>query len=135
MLLSSIAGSPFLEQERWLIRRGCGSKFVGTGFESRTGRMLVIEVVHTHSSKLFKGMECAMLSIVHCPMKNPCSYSKILWHSGSFCCHDCAENHVKQYSLNQQMLSYRNTICSSLTNVPCKSRYYCLLGIKQIHYY
>ena len=56
---------------RWLIRSGCGSKIRGTGFEFRSGRMFVIEVVHIQSFKLFKGLECAVLSIVPCTIKNP----------------------------------------------------------------
>ena len=35
----------------------CGSKLRGSGFESRSGRMCVIEVVHIQCSKLFKGLE------------------------------------------------------------------------------
>ena len=34
----------------------------GTEFESRSRRMFVIEVVDIQCSKLFKGMECAVLS-------------------------------------------------------------------------
>ena len=35
-----------------------------TLFETRPGRIFVIEVVHIQCSKLFKGMECAVLSMV-----------------------------------------------------------------------
>ena len=61
---------------RWLIRSSCGSRLRGTGFESRSGRMFVIEVVHIQfSKKLFKSVECAVLSMVLCTMKNPGSHS------------------------------------------------------------
>ena len=48
-----------------------------TGFASRSGGRLVIEVVHNIHihvglcSKLFKGLECAVLSMVLCTIKNP----------------------------------------------------------------
>ena len=50
---------------RWLIRSGCGSKLRGTVFESRPGRIFFIGVVHIQCSKLFKGLECAVLSMVY----------------------------------------------------------------------
>ena len=47
----------------------------GTGFASRSGGRFVIEVVHSIHiglySKLFKGRECAVLSMVLCTIKNP----------------------------------------------------------------
>ena len=57
----------------WFIRSGCGSKLRGTctcaRFESRS-RMFVIEDVHIQCSKLFKGLECVVLSTVLCHIKN-----------------------------------------------------------------
>ena len=44
---------------------------VGTDFEFRLGRMFVIELVHIQGSKLFKGLECAVLSMVLCAIKSP----------------------------------------------------------------
>ena len=38
---------------------------------SNPGRMLVIKVVPIHCSKLFKGMECAVMSMALCTIKNP----------------------------------------------------------------
>ena len=40
-------------------------KLRDTGFESRQGRIVVIGVVHLQCSKLFNGLECAVLSMVH----------------------------------------------------------------------
>ena len=51
---------------RRLLRSSCGSRSRGTGFESRSGRMFFIEIVQSSTVlKLFKGMECVVLSIVH----------------------------------------------------------------------
>ena len=86
----------------WPIRSCCGSKLRATGFKSWSGRMLVIEVVPIQWSKLFKGMESAVMSMALCTIKNPWSYSIRLGHSPfllSRYCHDCAESNVKQYSL------------------------------------
>ena len=41
-----------------------------TGFKSWSGWMLVIEVVPIQCSKLFKGMECAVMSMALCTIKN-----------------------------------------------------------------
>ena len=41
------------------------------GFESRPGRLCVIEGVHIQCSKLFKGMGSVLLSMVLCTIKNP----------------------------------------------------------------
>ena len=41
------------------------------GFKSWSGRMFVIEVVPVKCSKLFKGMECAVMSMGLCTIKNP----------------------------------------------------------------
>ena len=37
-----------------------------TGFESRLDRIFVIQVVYIQCSKLFEGLECAVLSMVLC---------------------------------------------------------------------
>ena len=87
---------------RWPIRSCCVSKLRATGFKSWSGRMLVIEVVPIQCSKLFKGMESAVMSMELCTIKSPWSYSIRLGHSPfllSRYCHDCAESNVKQYSL------------------------------------
>ena len=60
-------------RSQWLIRSSCFSKHRGTGFESRPGRMCVVEVVHIQFPKLFKCLECAVLSMRLCTMKNPWS--------------------------------------------------------------
>ena len=56
---------------RWLIRSGCGSKLIGIRFESRAGRIFVIEIVQMQCSELSKGLECAVLSMVLCIIKTP----------------------------------------------------------------
>ena len=61
-----------------------GSKLRGTGFESRPGRMFVIGVVHIQCSNLFKGLECTVISMVVCTIKNPWSYSRRVGHSLDF---------------------------------------------------
>ena len=43
---------------------------------SRSGRIFVIVVVHIQCSKLFKGMECTVMPMVLCTIKNPWSHSK-----------------------------------------------------------
>ena len=43
----------------------------GLTLKSWSGRMLVVEVVPMQCSKLFKGMECAVLSMALCTIKNP----------------------------------------------------------------
>ena len=48
-----------------------GSKLRATGFKSWSGRMIVIEVVPIQCSKLFKGMEYAVMSMALCNIKNP----------------------------------------------------------------
>ena len=45
---------------------GCGPNLRGTELESWSCRMFVIDVVHIQCYKLFKGMECAVLSMVMC---------------------------------------------------------------------
>ena len=45
------------------------NSLAGTVFESWPGRMFVIEVVHVQSSKLFKCLKCAVLSIEQCTLK------------------------------------------------------------------
>ena len=40
-------------------------------FKSWSGRMLLIEVVPIQCAKLFKGMECAVMSMALCTIKNP----------------------------------------------------------------
>ena len=49
----------------------CGSELEGAGFESRSGWMFVIEVVHIQCSELFKSLESAVLSRVVYTKKNP----------------------------------------------------------------
>ena len=63
---SGLVGGP-----QWLTRSGCGSKLRDTGLESQTGRVFVIGVVHIQGSKLFKGLEYAVLSMVLCTINNP----------------------------------------------------------------
>ena len=58
-----------IDRPRWLIPFGCGSKLRGAGHESRPGRMLVIGVLNIQCFKLFKGMECAVMSMVLCTIK------------------------------------------------------------------
>ena len=54
--------------------------------------------------KLFKGLECTVLSMVLCTIKNHWSHSTRVGHSSisdflvSRYCHNCAESDVKQYS-------------------------------------
>ena len=76
----------------------------GTRFESRSGRIFVIVVVHTQCSKLLKGLECTVLPMVLCTIKNPFksfeNKSSIVPASGFFLSRyfcDCAESDVKQY--------------------------------------
>ena len=59
-------------------RLGCGSELGGrpTGFESRSGRLFVIEVVDIQCSKLLKGLECTILSMILRTMKNPFDKSR-----------------------------------------------------------
>ena len=47
-----------------------------TMFASWSGQIFVIVVVHIQCSKLFKAMECAVLSMVLCTIKNPWSHLK-----------------------------------------------------------
>ena len=87
----------------------------GTGFECRPCRIFVIDVVHIQCSKLFKSMECAVISLVLCTKTNAWSNAMkvgIVPTSGlllSRYCHDCVESDVKQYqpahSSQQDMLS------------------------------
>ena len=70
---------------RWLNRLGCGSKGRSTGFFISTlGRMFFIGFVHIQCSKLFKGLECTVLSMVLCTIKNPWSHSIRVGHSPGF---------------------------------------------------
>ena len=57
-----------------------------TGFESRPGRMFVIDIVHIQCSKLFKSLECTELSMALSAMKNP-------W------CHLIREGHNPDFGL------------------------------------
>ena len=76
---------PNLSQPQWSIHSDCGSKLKRTGFESRLCRMFAIEVAHIVCSKLFKGMERAVLStMVLCIIKNPWSYMITVGHSADF---------------------------------------------------
>ena len=68
----------------WLIRSGCGSRLSGTGFESRPGRIFVIEVPHIQCSKLFTSLECIVLSMVLCTKNNPWSHSIRVGYSPDF---------------------------------------------------
>ena len=57
------------ESENILQPQTRDSKFVQAtplGLESRSGRMFVIEVVHTYCFKLFQALECEGLSMVQC---------------------------------------------------------------------
>ena len=65
-------------------------------------QILVGSDVPIQCSKLFKGMECAVMYMALCTIKNPWSYSIRLGHSPFLplrYCHDFAESNVKQYSL------------------------------------
>ena len=57
---------------------------LGTGFESRSSRKFVIDAVHIQCSKLFKGLECAVLSMVLCTMKNHWSHFIRVGHNPDF---------------------------------------------------
>ena len=101
---------------RRLIRSGCGLKLRGTGSVSRPGQIFVIGVVHIQYTKLFKGLECAVLSIALCTIKNPWSHSTRLGFNADFAdsllsryCHDCAKSDVKQYSFSTHNT---HTLCS-----------------------
>ena len=59
-------------------------KFRGTGFESRPDQWFVIEVVHKQCSELFKGLECAVLSMVLCTITNPWNNSIRVGHSPDY---------------------------------------------------
>ena len=87
-------------------------RVVSWGYQVRipVGRIFVIVAVHIQCSKLFKGMECTVLLMVLCTIKNPLSHSKyeygIVPASGfrlSRYCHDCAESDVKQYLYSLHM--------------------------------
>ena len=71
-------------------------------FESRSGRIIVIVVVHIQCSKLFRGMECTL------HYKEPLkSFEKIVWLRLGFglpfvTILPCAESDVKQYSHHQR---------------------------------
>ena len=60
------------------------------------GSDIVITGVHIQWYKLFKGLECTVLPMVLCTIKNPWSYSGFLLSRYR---HDCAESEVRQYSL------------------------------------
>ena len=57
---------------------------VGFWIESRSARMFVIAVVHIQCSRLFKGLECAVLSNGLCTMKKLGSHSIKVGHSADF---------------------------------------------------
>ena len=65
--------------------------------------MFVIRVMLLQSSKLFKGLECTVLAMVLCTIKNHLRLSKTLRYCSSIFlsryCHDCGESDVTQYSL------------------------------------
>ena len=54
------------------------------GLESRTGRIFVIGVVHIQCFKLLKGLECTVLPVVLCTIKNPWSHSLRVGRSPDF---------------------------------------------------
>ena len=66
---------------QWLIPSDCDSKLRGTEFETRPGRIFVIEVVNIQCSKLFKGLGCIVLSMVLCTIGNLWSHSLRVGHS------------------------------------------------------
>ena len=75
-----------------------------TGFESQSGRMLSIAVVHIQCRKMFSRLECVGLNMVLFNIKNPWSHSIRVEHipTSSFFlryCHACVESDVKPYSL------------------------------------
>ena len=51
-------------------------------FESRSSRIFVILAVHIQCSKLFKGLECAVLRMVLFTIKNPWRHSKGIYNPG-----------------------------------------------------
>ena len=61
-----------------------GSKLRGIGFESQPSRMFVLGVVRIKLSRLFKGLECAVLSMVLCTIKKHCSRSIRVEHIPDF---------------------------------------------------
>ena len=71
----------------WLIRSSCSSKIRCTEFESWSGRMFVIGVVHMQCSKLFKGLDYTMLSMVLFIIKNPWSNLISVGHIPDFGLH------------------------------------------------
>ena len=80
------------------------SSFVSTG-ESRSGRIFVIVVVNIQCSKLFEGMECIVLSMVLCTIKNPLKSSEIrVGNNPGFglpsvaIVPECAESELEQYT-------------------------------------
>ena len=56
----------YMTGTRGLICSCYGSKLRCTRFKSLLGRMFAIEVVHIRCSKLFKGTECAVRSMILC---------------------------------------------------------------------
>ena len=73
IIFSHIRGRP-----RWLIRSDCSSKLRRTGLEYRPGSDIChchLSFVHMQCSKLFKDLECVVLSMVLCALKNPWSHS------------------------------------------------------------
>ena len=100
------------------IYTNCCSKG-GIGLESRPGRVFVINVVHIQCFKLYKSLECAVLSMLLCTIKNPSSYSKRVEHSPDFGLSFVpilrAESDVKQYFL----IHSKQAKCSSLLHICC----------------
>ena len=86
-----------IDRPRWLIPFGCGSKLRGAGHESRPGRMLVIGVLNIQCFKLFKGVECAVMSMVLCTIKKTLkSFVSTPGFLLSRYCHDCTESEKRK---------------------------------------
>ena len=64
-----------------------------------------VGIYTTHLSKVLKGLECAVLPMVLCTIKNHWGHSIRVGHSPNFglsvtiYCHACSKNDVKQNSL------------------------------------
>ena len=107
-------------QRRWLIRSGFGSKLRGTGFstsefESRPCRIFFIGVAQIHCSKLFKGLECVVLSMVLWAMKNPCYHAIRVGYSQDFGLHYVAI--LPWFCTKRRKAIYTHSLIKDTTNL------------------
>ena len=73
------------------------------GFESRPSRVFVTGVVHIQCPKLFKCLECTVLSMIQCTTKQLEGFILLRYY------YDCAEGDVRQYAfiyINQYLHRY-----------------------------